>query len=133
MIFSQSSTASLARPAGLSWPTTPPSSLGMMANIASSRLTASRTNRSSSCCPRGPFLFDHGSITGRVVLERQTVQVEDVQADAEFRLFIGVENDHRRSMLGVPLVLDDAVVGVIVVDQNIVQRFSEKQIELIET
>lgn len=81
----------------------------------------------------GPIPLDHGSITGRVVLERRTIQVEDVQADAEFRLFIGVENDHRRSMLGVPLVLDDAVVGVIVVSRNVVQRFSEKQIELIET
>ena len=81
----------------------------------------------------GPIPLDHGSITGRVVRERRTVQVEDVQADADFKLFIGVANDHRRSMLGVPLMLDDAVVGVIVVSRNIVQRFSEKQVELIET
>nr|WP_244448460.1 GAF domain-containing protein [Bosea sp. LC85] len=81
----------------------------------------------------GPIPLDRGSITGRVVLERRTIQVEDVQADAEFKLFIGVANDDRRSMLGVPLMLDDEVVGIIVMSRYVVQRFSDKQIELIET
>lgn len=80
-----------------------------------------------------PIPLDRGSITGRVVLERRTVQVEDVQADADFKLFIGVANDDRRAMLGVPLMLDDAVVGVIVMSRNLAQRFPDKQVELIET
>lgn len=93
----------------------------------------SRNEELQRLLSESPIPLDRGSITGRVVNERRTVQVENVQADADFRMFRGVANDDRRSMLGVPLLLDDAVVGVIVVSRNVVQSFSDKQIELIET
>ncbi|HEV7257687.1 MAG TPA: GAF domain-containing protein [Bosea sp. (in: a-proteobacteria)] len=80
-----------------------------------------------------PIPPDRRSITGRVVLERRTVQIQDVRADPEFKMFAGVADDDRRSMLGVPLLLDGVVAGVIVVSRHVVLPFSHKQIELIET
>jgi GAF domain-containing protein len=74
-----------------------------------------------------------GSIVGRVLLERKTVQVDDVQADPEYELSEVIRIGDYRTVLGVPLLREGVPIGVIFLTRCVVQPFTEKQIELITT
>ncbi|PYK49848.1 MAG: hypothetical protein DME20_05765 [Verrucomicrobia bacterium] len=80
-----------------------------------------------------PLAPDRGSITGRVALERHTVQIEDVLADSDYRLQEQQRIEGYRSLLGVPLLRDGIVIGVFVLWRNKVDRFTDKQIALVTT
>jgi GAF domain-containing protein len=79
---------------------------------------------------------DAGSIFGRTLLEGRIVHIPDVLADPEYSQpdaahvanVIGV-----RAGLGVPLIREGNVVGVLTVVRNEPQAFTQKQIELAET
>jgi len=77
-----------------------------------------------------------GSPPERVVLGEEYVQFDDAREDDSFRLvpeFLEqVERAGLRSTLLVPLRKEDAVLGVIVVYRCEVQRFSDKQIALLQ-
>ena len=79
-----------------------------------------------------PFAITRGSITGRVALEGRTIQVADVFSDPEYTKNV---DGHRgfRTTLGIPLLREGLVTGVIVLTRSLVQPFSDKQIELVET
>jgi signal transduction histidine kinase len=73
------------------------------------------------------------SITGRAALERRPIQLEDVQSELEYRgpspqLLAG-----RRTVLAVPLLRDAKPIGVIAILRDIVQPFSDKQVQLVTT
>ena len=76
---------------------------------------------------------DRGSITGRVALERCTVQIEDVLADPDYRLQEQQRIEGYRTLLGVPLLRDGIVIGVFALWRNKVDRFTDKQIDLVTT
>jgi hypothetical protein len=59
---------------------------------------------------RNPVRRERNSVTGRVLLERRTVHVEDVRADREYRW---VDDIGVRTTLGVPLRRDNRLLGVI--------------------
>ena len=80
-----------------------------------------------------PLAPDRGSITGRVALERRTIQIEDVLADPEYRLQDQQRIEGYRTLLGVPLLRDGIVIGVFVLWRNNVDRFTDKQIDLVTT
>ena len=80
-----------------------------------------------------PIAPDRSSITGRTVLEGRVIHVHDAEADPEFTYLRDHGFEFRRTMLGVPLLRDQRVLGVIVLDRPIVKPFTDKQIELIET
>src|SRR5262245_51141633 len=80
-----------------------------------------------------PLAPDRGSITGRVALERHTVQIDDVLADPDYRLQEQQRIEGYRSLLGVPLLRDGTVIGVFVLWRNRVDRFTDKQIDLVTT
>src|SRR5499433_1351912 len=82
---------------------------------------------------RHPLAPDRGSITGRVALERHTVQIEDVLADSDYRLQEQQRIEGYRSLLGVPLLRDGIVIGVFVLWRNKVDRFTDKHIALVNT
>src|SRR5262244_1361170 len=82
---------------------------------------------------RHPLAPDRGSITGRVALERHTVQIEDVLADPDYRLQEQQRIEGYRTLLGVPLLRDGTVIGVFVLWRNRVDRFTDKQIDLVTT
>src|SRR5262245_19992235 len=69
---------------------------------------------------------------GRVVLDRTVVHMADVRADAEYSASLAraIQN---RSTLGVPMLLDGRVIGVIAAARNEVRPFTEAQIELVKT
>ena len=80
-----------------------------------------------------PLAPDRRSITDRVALERRTIQIEDVLADPEYRLQEQQRIEGYRTLLGVPLLRDGIVIGVFVLWRNKVDRFTDKQIDLVTT
>jgi GAF domain-containing protein len=76
-----------------------------------------------------------GTVGGRTVLDRQTVQVTDLQAEvdefpegsAHARQF------GHRSIVSVPLLREGVAIGVIALRRAEVQPFTEKQIDLLKT
>ena len=79
---------------------------------------------------------DAGSIFGRTLIEGRTVHVPDILADSRYKQseaayvanVIGV-----RAGLGVPLMREGNLVGVLTVVRNDPRAFTQKQIELVET
>jgi GAF domain-containing protein len=80
-----------------------------------------------------PIDFSRETLVGRVALERETVHIPDVTLDAEYRWSDGRWAGLLRTMLGVPLLRDGAVIGVIAVHRRKSQPFSEREIELVTT
>ena len=80
-----------------------------------------------------PAKPDRGSTVGRVLIEGKAVQIEDTKGDPEFRMtnILGFENVH--TTLGVPLLREGRPVGVLVLMRSRIERFTEKQIELVAT
>jgi signal transduction histidine kinase len=73
------------------------------------------------------------SLGGRVLLERQAVQIPDVLADAEYSLAEPQRLAGYRTHLGVPLLREGSPIGVILVSRRTVRPFDNKHIELVTT
>jgi signal transduction histidine kinase len=82
---------------------------------------------------RNPIHQDRSSATGRAVLERRVVHIHDTLADPEYRW----GKDHRgeegmhRTILAVPMLKADTIIGVILIRRTQVQPFTDKQIALL--
>src|SRR5262249_52568503 len=82
---------------------------------------------------RYPIRQDRGSATGRAVLERRVVHIHDILADPDYRWAEdqrGPEEMHR-TILAVPMLRDDAIIGVLVIRRTRVEPFTERQIALV--
>src|SRR5215467_6448855 len=76
-----------------------------------------------------------GNIQGRVVLDRRTIQVADVQAETR-EYPIGSDSARRRgfrTILVVPLISAGKAIGIIAIRRIEVRPFSDKQVALLET
>jgi two-component system, NtrC family, sensor kinase len=82
---------------------------------------------------RQPFGIGRGSVTGRTALERRTVHIPDALADPEYTLADAQRAGGYRTILGVPMLREGALVGVFGLQRYKVQPFTDKQIELVET
>ena len=80
--------------------------------------------------PIGP---GRGTLVGRTALERRTVHVPDALADSEFTWLESQRIGNYRSMLGVPLLHQDEVIGVIGLVHCTVKPFTAKEIDLVTT
>src|SRR6185369_10285881 len=77
--------------------------------------------------------MDRGSVTGRAALEAKAVHVADVLADPDYTWSGPQKIAGYRAALGVPLLRQDDIVGVIFVGKTRPEPFAEKQIELVTT
>jgi PAS domain S-box-containing protein len=78
------------------------------------------------------FVPGRGSIVPRVLLERDVVHIIDVKADPEYN-FAEVVSLGVQTLLGVPMLRQGEVIGVITVTRDRVEPFTERQIELVRT
>ena len=72
-------------------------------------------------------------VAGRVLLERKPVQIADVLADPEYGLPEVQRLGGFRTHLGLPLLREDSVIGVLLVSRTVVEPFDDKHIELLST
>jgi PAS domain S-box-containing protein len=79
-----------------------------------------------------PFAADRGSLSGRVELERRPVHIPDVLADPDYT-YPGQQVIGYRTLLGIPLLRQDTLLGVFVVNRMHVEPFTDKEIELVTT
>ena len=82
-----------------------------------------------------PIRTDRSSATGRAVVERRVVHIHDILADPEYH-WGKDQRDHEgmhRTILAVPMLKGDAIIGVIVIRRTQVLPFTDKQIELLTT
>ena len=81
---------------------------------------------------RNPIAPGRHSISARAALERRTVHVPDVRAAPEYAY---AERDEQpiRTMLAVPMLKGDDLVGTITIYRLELKPFTDKQIELVET
>jgi signal transduction histidine kinase len=80
-----------------------------------------------------PIAASRGTITGRVALERRTVQVLDVVEDPDYTMTEATSLAGQRTALGVPLLRQNEPIGALVLARRRVEAFSPKQIELVTT
>ena len=75
------------------------------------------------------------SVVRRVALERRIVHVPDVLADPELTAYRTGPylQQGMRSVLAVPLLKENDLIGAIVIHRKEVQPFTDKQIELVTT
>jgi signal transduction histidine kinase len=79
-----------------------------------------------------PIAPGRHTITARVALERRTIHVADLQADAEYRYALR-DTDPIRTELGVPMFRGEDIIGVFILYKLEVAPFTDKQIELVTT
>jgi len=82
---------------------------------------------------RHPIVADRATLAGRVTLDRRAQQIPDVLADPEY----GRPDVQRvggfRTTLGVPMLVEDEVVGVLSLWRSEVDPFSQRAIDLVTT
>ena len=81
---------------------------------------------------QNPIRPGRHSGSARAALERQTVHIPDVQADPEYT-FGAKDVAGIRTLLGVPILKGDDLLGVMIIWRLEVRPFTDKQIALVET
>ena len=79
------------------------------------------------------FRRGRDTVTGRALLERQTVQIADITTDPEYALSAAASVGKIRTVIGVPLLREGDPTGVMQLARSRNEPFSQRQIELIRT
>ena len=80
-----------------------------------------------------PIVQDRATLIGRVSLDRSTQQIEDVLADPDYRGQDLQRLGGYRSIMGAPMLVDDEVVGVLLVWRTSVDPFDARVSSLLTT
>ena len=80
-----------------------------------------------------PVVLDRGSLVGRVGLDRRAMQITDVLADPDYGRPDAQRVAGFRTIMGVPMLLDGDVVGVLSVFRTQVDPFSHRAEEVLTT
>jgi len=80
-----------------------------------------------------PVMLDRGTLAGRVALDRRDTQIADVLADPDYALMDAQRVGGYRTVMGVPMLLDGEVVGVLSVWRTQVDPFSDHAVEVLTT
>jgi class 3 adenylate cyclase len=79
-----------------------------------------------------PHALDRRTMAGRVAVTRSPVHIPDVLEDPEYS-WAGREMSDYRTAAGVPILLDDELIGVIGMIRYNVEPFADEEIELVQT
>ena len=82
---------------------------------------------------RNPVRFDRRSLVGRVGLDRRPQQITDVLADPEYGRHELQRLAGYRTIVGVPMLLDQELVGVLSVWRTEVEPFGDRDSEVLTT
>ena len=82
---------------------------------------------------RGPVEAAPGTLSGRTVIERRIVHIEDALHDPQYSWTEAQRAGGFRTMLGVPLFRDGMPIGVFSLMRARIEPFTEKQIALVAT
>jgi PAS domain S-box-containing protein len=80
-----------------------------------------------------PVAPGRGTISGRVELERRAVHIPDVVQDPEYTFRDGQKVGGYRTMLGIPLLRGDELIGHFNIGRTRVEPFTNKEVELATT
>jgi signal transduction histidine kinase/CheY-like chemotaxis protein len=80
-----------------------------------------------------PLALNRGTLTGRVALDRRATQITDVLADPDYALADAQRAAGYRTLMGVPMLLDDEVVGVLSLWRTQVDPFSDRAVDVLTT
>ena len=80
-----------------------------------------------------PVVLDRGTLVGRVGLDRRATQITDVLADPDYGGTDAQRVAGFRTIMGVPMLLDGNVVGVLSVWRIHVDAFSDRAVEVLTT
>jgi len=80
-----------------------------------------------------PFTPGRGTTPGRAALVRRAVHIPDVLQDSEYTYTEGQKIVGFRTTLGIPLLREDALIGVFSIARTRVEPFTNKEIELAST
>src|SRR5437899_7803597 len=84
--------------------------------------------------PFGPTQVGAGSLMSRLYADAKTVQLEDAQAEPDLVARSPVvRSTHARSVLGVPILRENEVLGAMVLARTSVRPFSDREIQVVET
>ena len=78
-----------------------------------------------------PHTAEPGSCTGRVALTKRPVHIPDVDADSDYT-YEGSQR-HYRTLLGLPILVEEELVGVFGLSRRDVRPFASDEIDLMET
>src|SRR5438309_2037079 len=81
---------------------------------------------------QNPFAPGHQTVSGRAAFERRTVHIHDVLTDPEYT-YGARQVDPYRTMLAIPMLRMNEMLGVIVIYRHEVRPFTDSQIALMET
>ncbi len=79
-----------------------------------------------------PIAPGRHSGTARAALERRTIHIHDAQSDPEYTYGV-VQLEPLRTVLAIPMLRADELLGVIFIYRRVVRPFSDSQIALLET
>ena len=77
-----------------------------------------------------PVTADRGTLSGRVTLERRAVHVPNVLEDPEYSYREGQKVVGYRTLLGIPLLREESLIGIFTLNRTRVEPFTDKEIEL---
>jgi signal transduction histidine kinase len=82
---------------------------------------------------RTPWKAGRESAIGRVLLERAPIHILDAETDPEYQMVEIQKVGGYHSILGVPLLREGMLIGVLVLARRSVRPFTNRQIELVTT
>jgi signal transduction histidine kinase/putative methionine-R-sulfoxide reductase with GAF domain len=82
---------------------------------------------------RTPWKTGRESAIGRVLLEHAPIHILDAETDPEYRMIEMQKIGGYHSILGVPLLREGTLIGVLVLSRRLVRPFTGRHIELVTT
>src|SRR6185312_10677616 len=80
-----------------------------------------------------PHPMDRTSIAGRAAIDKSVTYIRNIAADPDYAMPLTTTVGNMQSLLAVPLLREDEVVGVMTLGRSNTEPFTERQIALVRT